>query len=67
MTRREINGRFDEIQTQFGGIQKELDQAHTDRTRIESQLINHLHRIEDKVEQLNQNYIDHLAHHNQKD
>ena len=27
----------------------------------------HRNRIEDKVEQLNQNYIEHLVHHNKKD
>ena len=44
-----------EMNARFDEVNRRLDEAHT-----------HRNRIEDKVEQLNQNYIEHLVHHNEK-
>jgi hypothetical protein len=44
-----------EINAKFETTNAKLDEASA-----------HRNRIEDKVEQLNQNYIEHLVHHNKK-
>ena len=44
-------------------INAKLDQARDDRALIRADI----KRIENKLEQLNQNYIEHLVHHNKRD
>lgn len=48
-------------------MNRRFDEARDERTRIESHALHHRNRIEDKLERLNQNYINHLAQHNKGD
>jgi archaellum component FlaC len=59
MSRREINARFD-------GIDNGLDRMDVRLDKIEAQSRTDHQKIEDKIERLNQNYIEHLVHHNKK-
>lgn len=44
-------------------MNEKFDQARADRSLIREDI----RRLEDKVERLNQNYIDHLVHHNKSE
>lgn len=51
-----VNARFDAVDARFDAIERRLDRMEARSSRIE-----------DKVEALNQNYIQHLAQHNKKE
>jgi tetrahydromethanopterin S-methyltransferase subunit G len=51
-----MNARFDAVDARFDAIERCLDRMEARSSRIE-----------DKVEALNQNYIQHLAQHNKKE
>ena len=46
---------------------RDIERLESKIDKVADEARTHRYRIEDKLEQLNQNYINHLAHHNKKD
>ena len=64
--RLEISKKFDEVDRRFDEVDRRLDEAASERREIKEEAAADRQEIKGEIVRLNQNYIDHLTHHNKE-